>query len=200
LKKIKKKHDEAPSLFNGRPIEVEAGLRLQKCSKIAKFYDYFEDSNYIYLSFEYISGLDLCQYLERREWKPLSERPARNMFRKIVKCVRAIHKLKIYHRDLKLENIMITKNSELRIIDFGLALMDQSSDSPCRDEVGSMEYCTPELLQGIPYTPESADVYSLGVILYILLMGYMPFSNEVRKRVVQKEISHPPLKFFTEKK
>jgi len=158
--------------------EINAGKKL-KHSGIAKFYGHFEENGFAFLIFEYVDGLDLFDFLEQTSFQPLPEKRVRNIFKQIINIVTFIHKKGFVHRDLKLENIMILKNDDIKIIDFGL-----SAELPCTHignaYVGSIEYVSPEIVQRIPYICCKAESFSLGVILYALLVGEFPYSTEDR--------------------
>lgn len=109
---------------------------------------------------------------------PLSENVAKNAFRSIFEAVKFIHSNKVIHRDIKLENMVMMDNHELKLIDFGLALnlKDKSKVALCR-YCGTSKYCPPEMILGMP--PDSKlDIWSLGITLYAAVTALFPFDGE----------------------
>lgn len=138
------------------------------------------ENDFTYLLFEYIEGKDMYDFLASNQFTPLNENDAKELFRQLAKSVKYVHKRGFVHGDLKLENIMITKEGKLKLIDFGF-----SSEKSCKTLLscyqGSLEYLSPEILQRVPYIGCKAEVWSIGVILYTLLFGEFPFSEQERE-------------------
>jgi serine/threonine-protein kinase HSL1, negative regulator of Swe1 kinase len=159
------------------PVALEREIvimRLLNHANIVRIYDVWENSNEIYLIMENVDGGELFQYLANRG--ALHEEEAVFLFRQLVEALVYCHSLSIFHRDLKPENILLDKNTcTVKLIDFGMAAYQPSGDklkTPC----GSPHYAAPELLKGKPYDGAKADVWSLGVILYLMLVGDLPFN------------------------
>jgi serine/threonine protein kinase len=123
---------------------------------------------------ENVDGGELFQYLSTHG--ALHEEEAVYIFRQLVEALAYCHRLSIFHRDLKPENILLDKRTfTVKLIDFGMAAYQPTGDklkTPC----GSPHYAAPELLQGQPYDGSKADVWSLGVVLYLMLVGDLPFN------------------------
>lgn len=135
---------------------------------------------------EYAAGGELYDYLSVR--KILTEHEARRIFRQIALAIFYCHKHKICHRDLKLENILLDQNGNAKIADFGLSnVFDEHKllSTFC----GSPLYASPEIVKGIPYVGPEVDCWSLGVLLYTLVYGAMPFDGSNFKKLVQ-QITH----------
>jgi serine/threonine-protein kinase HSL1, negative regulator of Swe1 kinase len=159
------------------PIALEREvviMRLLNHPNIVRIYDVWENSNEIYLIMENVDGGELFQYLSQHGALPEDE--AVYIFRQLVEALAYCHRLSIFHRDLKPENILLDKKtSTVKLIDFGMAAYQPTGDklkTPC----GSPHYAAPELLQGQPYDGSKADVWSLGVVLYLMLVGDLPFN------------------------
>ena len=118
--------------------------------------------------------------MELRNFTVLSELEMKNLFRQLVTILIEIHALGVAHMDLKLENIMISKQSDKRLsvhlIDFGLSQIGKPSGSTKFS--GSLEYACPEVLLRRKYSPFRADIYSLGIILYTLACGAFPYTQD----------------------
>jgi len=145
---------------------------------IVKLLDLFENSDHYYIVLEYMAGKDLFDYIQKRNFV-LNEDRVKQIGIQIIQAVRYLHEFGIVHRDLKLENIMMSDTSNLakpKIVDFGLAKIigpSETADEP----FGTLGYVAPEVLKKKPYT-FSCDVWSIGCILYALLSGSLPFDHE----------------------
>ncbi|CAK9817704.1 NUAK family SNF1-like kinase 1 [Anthophora quadrimaculata] len=152
---------------------------------IIHIYEVFENREKMVLVMEYAAGGELYDYLSER--KVLTEHEARRIFRQIATAVFYCHKHKICHRDLKLENILLDQVGNAKIADFGLSnVFDEQRllNTFC----GSPLYASPEIVNGTPYHGPEVDCWSLGVLLYTLVYGAMPFDGSNFKRLV-KQIS-----------
>jgi len=151
----------------------------------------FETGRNVYLVFPFFEGRDLITYLEDRNFWPLEDKHAKNIFKQLANALSFCHSKGIGHRDVKLENILINKNGQVKLIDFGLCTLDDSISILQEDRVGSVDYVAPELLLGKSYNSFKADVFSAGVVLYCLLFGKFPFVgderlNEIRMGTIKK--------------
>ncbi|XP_056408056.1 testis-specific serine/threonine-protein kinase 6 isoform X2 [Hyla sarda] len=96
---------------------------------------------------------------------------------KITLAIKYLHEHHVTHRDLKCENVLITSDHNAKITDFSFGTMLPNHSTLCTTYCGSAAYASPEVLQGIPYDPRKYDVWTLGVILYIMVTGNMPFDD-----------------------
>lgn len=142
-----------------------------KHPNIVKLHEAYERRRHIYLIMEYCSGGNLAQ---RQQQRPYTEAQAVAVVSQILSAVAYLHERNVVHRDLKLENIMFDAKGVVKIIDFGLATKYLSDDyKVMTDRVGTLYSMAPQVLQGV-YTSK-CDLWSIGVITYVLLCGHYPF-------------------------
>ena len=144
---------------------------------ITKILEMFEDDEYILISMEYINGGNLFSFVKKR--RKLSEKTAKFLFRQIILGIKHMHSHKIVHRDIKLENILIDLNNNIKICDFGIGRILSSNNQLLHDKCGTPMYMAPEILlssksQGYEGFP--VDIWSSGISLYIMLSGTLPFN------------------------
>ncbi|XP_064632458.1 NUAK family SNF1-like kinase 1 [Lineus longissimus] len=160
-----------------REIKVMASLRHPH---IINIMEVFENKEKIILVMEYAAGGELYDYINEK--KVLHETEARKFFRQIVSAIHHCHQNGVVHRDLKLENIVLDKDYNIKIADFGLSNM-YTYDSLLSTYCGSPLYASPEIVNGTPYHGPEVDCWSLGVLLYTLVYGAMPFDGSDFKRL-----------------
>ncbi|KAF4176151.1 hypothetical protein CNMCM8694_008767 [Aspergillus lentulus] len=141
---------------------------------IVSLYDVWESHGELYLVLEYMQGGELFDYVSNNG--PLPEEEAVRLFRQIIAGIGYCHQLNIYHRDLKLENILLDACRNVKLADFGLAA-PQPTGHRFNTLCGSPNYVPPELIHERKYRGDKADIWSCGVILYALLTGYLPFNG-----------------------
>ncbi|TPX69214.1 hypothetical protein CcCBS67573_g06897 [Chytriomyces confervae] len=150
-------------------------MKLLNHPHIVKLYEVIETKHTVFLVMEYASGGELYDYLVVHG--KMKEKEARAKFRQILSAVSYCHKKRVIHRDLKAENLLLDANLDIKIADFGFSNHfdpDGKLDTFC----GSPPYAAPELFQGKRYTGPEVDVWSLGVILYVLTTGCLPFDGK----------------------
>lgn len=136
-----------------------------------------ETDSKIFMVLEYCPGGELFDYIVDRE--RLNEEESRSFFRQIVAGVAFIHESGYAHRDLKPENILIDDDQQLKLIDFGLCANPKGGITSILETCcGSPAYAAPELVSGRNYLGSEADIWSMGVLLYALLCGFLPFDDE----------------------
>ena len=163
--------------------------------------DHFENGEYIFIVMEYIKGGSLTDYMKSKKFN-FTERRAAELIYQLAKGLKYLHKYGIIHRDLKTDNIMLTEASDkgnIKIMDFGLSKILGKKEKST-DGFGTLTFVSPEVLIRKPYNKE-VDIWSLGVILYLMLSGELPFDDpddneqNIAKSIVYQDVKFPPEKF-----
>uniref|UniRef100_A0A2K5WLT5 non-specific serine/threonine protein kinase n=1 Tax=Macaca fascicularis TaxID=9541 RepID=A0A2K5WLT5_MACFA len=173
--------DEQDLMHIRREIEIMSSLNHPH---IIAIHEVFENSSKIVIVMEYASRGDLYDYISERQ--QLSEREARHFFRQIVSAVHYCHQSRVVHRDLKLENILLDANGNIKRLLTSASPTSTIKASSCRHSVGAPSMPRRRLSMG---SPTQAQSWSLGVLLYILVHGTMPFDGHDHKMLV-KQISN----------
>ena len=175
-------------------VEIDI-LKIAQHPNIIKLYDVFENENYIYIIMEYCSGGDLLSYFEHFEYE-LPEAKVCEIIHKLSMAIYYLHSYGIVHRDLKPENILmtdLTSNADIRLLDFGLSKF-VGNDEKCTEPYGTLSFVAPEVLQGKPYD-KSVDLWSIGIITFLLLCGYMPFDDKHSEREIARQTIQDPVPY-----
>ena len=175
-------------------VEIDI-LKIGQHPNIIKLYDIYENENYIYIIMEYCSGGDLLSYFEYNEYE-LPEEKVCEIIHKLSMAIYYLHSYGIVHRDLKPENILMTDLSpkaDIRLLDFGLSKII-GNDEKCTEPYGTLSFVAPEVLQGKPYD-KSVDLWSIGIITFLLLCGYLPFDDKHSEREIARQTILDPVPF-----
>ncbi|ORX62154.1 Pkinase-domain-containing protein, partial [Hesseltinella vesiculosa] len=160
---------------------------------IVQLSDMVAGRHFYYFLMEYVGGGQLLHYIVKRE--RLSEKRARRFCRQIVSALDYLHRNSVVHRDLKIENILVDETGRnIKIIDFGLSNLfcpERQLTTYC----GSLYFAAPELLCGRPYHGPEIDVWSLGVVLYVMVTGSVPFDDKslpgLHEKIKRAQVAYP---------
>ena len=157
---------------------------------IVKIYDVVLDVPNPYLVMEYVSGITLKEYIERK--KPIPGKTAANIAGLVLTALQCAHENGIVHRDVKPQNIMVTEKGEVKVMDFGIARFAMSQSRTIDgNAIGSVHYISPEQALG-DAVDQRTDIYSVGVILFEMLSGRLPFDGESPISVALQQVEQNP--------
>ncbi|KAJ3213925.1 hypothetical protein HDU67_002289 [Dinochytrium kinnereticum] len=182
LKVIHKSTIKKPEHITRIKREVRI-MRLLNHPNIVKLYDVAETDKDIILAMEYVEGGELFDYIVAQN--RLNDKTARRIFRQILSAVDYCHQSSVIHRDLKPENLLMDVKRNIKIIDFGFVNLFDPEDT-LKTFCGSPFYASPEMILGRQYIGPEVDVWSMGVILYALLTGQLPFRDVNTKDLYRK--------------
>lgn len=158
---------------------------------IVSIYDVGKDGDTEYIVMEYVEGQNLKELI--RNYAPLSSEQSINLAMQIAQAIRHAHEHNIIHRDIKPHNILVTADGRLKVTDFGIArAVSAATMTHTGDIVGSVHYLSPEQAKGVQ-TNEQSDLYSLGIILYELLTGKVPYDGETPIAIALKHLQEQPV-------
>jgi len=182
LKVINKDHLSKQQVRRRLMNEIEIHLQLSH-KYIVELHHFFEDDTNVYLLTELCKGGELYQYVKTRS--RLTEREAREIFKMLLQGIEYIHCQGIIHRDLKLGNILLTDDNQVKLCDFGLALRVDDMDLEGKRICGTPNYIAPEVIMKQPYD-QAADMWAIGCILFTCLVGHPPFETNDVKETLSK--------------
>uniref|UniRef100_A0A4W5QYC3 non-specific serine/threonine protein kinase n=1 Tax=Hucho hucho TaxID=62062 RepID=A0A4W5QYC3_9TELE len=182
IKSIRKESitDDLDRVHIQREIEITSAL---KHPYIIRFHEVFESGDKIVIVMEYASRGELYDYVHER--RRLVETEARDIFRQITSAVHYCHTNGVVHRDLKLENILLDQDLNVKLADFGLS-NHFKKDNLLQTYCGSPLYASPEIVKGLPYHGPEVDCWAMGVLLYALVYGSMPFDGASYKALTEQ--------------
>ncbi|MFH4981954.1 hypothetical protein AB6A40_008663 [Gnathostoma spinigerum] len=168
------------------PREIDIVRRLEH-KNIIKVFDIIEMGAYICFLEEFGSRGDLLSLIKKE--KRLEEEKGKFIFRQMVDALQYLEQMRVVHRDLKCENIVFDDCDNIKISDFGFSrymLPGEKSRTFC----GSRAYAAPEILRSQPYSGFGVDIWSAGVILYVMLVGLMPYDETKPRKMLEKQMRH----------
>lgn len=157
---------------------------------IVSVYDVSHSDGVEYIVMELIEGVTLMQYMKKKG--ALGWKEALHFAVQISKALEHAHEKGIVHRDIKPQNIMILKDGTIKVADFGIAALESAQEKKSDQTVGSVHYIAPEQARGEQPDPRS-DIYSLGVVMYEMLTGKMPYDGDTAEQVAMKHITGHPV-------
>lgn len=170
-------------------------MKMVKHPNVVQLHEVLASKTRIYLVLEYVEGGDLFSRIAK--YGRLKESHARKYFQQLVDAVQYCHSLGVYHRDLKLENLLLDHKGNLKVSDFGLSALPQQqrADGLLHTTCGTPNYVAPEVISNKGYSGATADIWSCGVILYALLAGFLPFEDSnlmnLYRKIIRAEFRYP---------
>ncbi|XP_034536119.1 testis-specific serine/threonine-protein kinase 6 [Notolabrus celidotus] len=167
-------------------------IRLLNHPNVVKTHDIFGSyTSKVYLVMELCAKGNLLDYINDQGTLP--EPSCFRLFTQLCKAIKYLHKSNVAHRDIKCENLLLDKHSNLKVCDFGFSKLLtcrhgqlKLSETYC----GTWSYAAPEILRAIPYNPKVSDVWSMGVVMYMMLCALMPYDTSSIKRQVEIQMQH----------
>ena len=190
VKVLRQEYMHDPDLVRRFKNESKA-ISLLNHPNIVKVYDVSVNDNLQYIVMEYVDGMTLREYLNERGGK-LTSRETVHFISQILKALEHAHANGVVHRDIKPQNIMLLDNGQLRMMDFGIARISRAENQLLNGKaMGSVHYISPEQAKG-DETDCTSDIYSVGVMMYEMLSGHLPFDADDVVEVAIKQISDQP--------
>ena len=190
VKVLRREYMHDPDLVRRFKNESKA-ISLLNHPNIVKVYDVSVNDHLQYIVMEYVDGMTLREYLNERGGK-LSSRETVHFISQILKALEHAHANGVVHRDIKPQNIMLLDNGQLRMMDFGIARISRADNQMLAGKaMGSVHYISPEQAKG-DETDRTSDIYSVGVMMYEMLSGHLPFDADDVVEVAIKQISDEP--------
>lgn len=188
--------DQVKKEFMMEQIKREISvMRLVRHPNVVELKEVMATKKKIFVAMEYVKGGELFAKVARGR---LREDLARKYFQQLISAVDFCHSRGVSHRDLKPENLLLDENEDLKISDFGLSALPEQlrNDGLLHTQCGTPAYVAPEVLRKKGYDGSKADLWSCGVILYVLLAGFLPFQDEnimnMYRKVFKAEFVYPP--------
>ena len=166
-------------------VEAQSAARLEH-TNIVNVYDVGEDAGLYYIVMELVEGITLKQYIARK--KRLSVKEATSIAIQIAQGIECAHNNQIVHRDIKPQNIIISREGKVKVTDFGIAKA-ASANTINGNAMGSVHYISPEQAKG-SYVDERSDIYSLGITMYEMLTGKVPFDGDNTVNIALQHIQN----------
>nr|XP_043609142.1 CBL-interacting protein kinase 18-like [Erigeron canadensis]XP_043609143.1 CBL-interacting protein kinase 18-like [Erigeron canadensis] len=169
-------------------------MKLVKHPNVVELYEVMASKTKIYFILEYIKGGELFDKVAKGK---LKEDVARSYFQQLILAVNFCHSRGVYHRDLKPENLLLDEEGNLKVSDFGLSALAETKrqDGLLHTSCGTPAYVAPEVIRHKGYDGAKADIWSCGVVLFVLLAGFLPFSGsnvmEMYRKIAKGEFKYP---------
>jgi len=186
IKVINPQHANQPAFIRNFHVEAELVASLEH-PHIVPLYDYWRDTNGAFLIMRWLSGGSLRQSIQQQPW---DTRQTAKLLDQITAALAVAHRHRVVHRDIKPDNILLDKEGNAYLADFGIAKQTDLQTSKDDTGAGTIQYAAPEQFQRKDITAQT-DVYSLGVMLYEILTGQHPFSGATPSEIVYKHLQEP---------
>ena len=186
IKVLKQEFSDNASFVSKFRVEAQAAAGLMH-PNIVNVYDVGEEKGINYIVMELVDGITLKKYIEKKS--RLSVKEAISIAIQVSMGLQAAHHARIIHRDIKPQNIIISKDGKVKITDFGIAKA-ATSNTITSNVMGSVHYTSPEQARG-GYSDERSDIYSLGITIFEMLTGRVPFNGETTVAIAIKHIQSP---------
>lgn len=189
--KILKDEFMSDAQFRRRFANESKAITMLSHKNIVDIFDVCLDGDVVFIAMEYIDGITLKEYIEYK--KVLSWDEAANYIKQILSATQHAHERGIVHRDLKPQNIMLLRDGTIKVMDFGIARVSKFDTQTITDKaIGSVHYISPEQASG-DLTDEKSDIYSIGVILYEMITGQLPFVGDSAVSVALMQVQDQPV-------
>lgn len=169
-------------------------MKIVRHPNIVRLQEVLSSRTKIYIVLEFITGGELYDQIVHQG--RLSEKQSRRYFQQLIDAVDYCHSKGVYHRDLKPENLLLDSQGTLKISDFGLSALPQEGGGLLHTTCGTPNYVAPEVLRHQGYDGSAADIWSCGVILYVIMAGYLPFDETdlptLYNKISTAEFAFPP--------
>ena len=192
--KVLKRDLAADAEFRRRFHEEAQAVAMLSHPNIVSVYDVSKGDDLDYIVMELIDGITLKQYMQKKEGR-LNWRESLYFITQIVRALGHAHSRGIIHRDIKPQNIMLLRNGTIKVADFGIAKLpdvNETQEEQNKKAIGTVYYISPEQASGKPIDARS-DLYSLGVMLYEMVTGRLPFRSEQLLNVAKMQVNEKPV-------
>ena len=191
IKSFNKKKNNFP--IHKIKYEIKIMQKLRNNKKIVKLLEAFENEKYFFIIMENVIGGNLFNAINKMN--KLSEAISRNIFKQLIEAIKYIHSKGIVHRDIKPDNILLNLNNNIKLCDFGVS-KEIKKGQLISDSCGTPAFIAPEILLDEPYDPYKTDIWSSGVVLYVMISGFFPFTgineNQLHKHILSGKFPKLP--------
>ena len=188
VKVLADRHSDDPHFIERFQREARAAARLNH-PNIVQVYDQSQTEGMSYIVQEYVEGETLKDLIRRES--PIEPRRAITIALQILAALRVAHQQGVIHRDVKPQNILVQPDGKIKVADFGIASAGDTEMTEAGSIVGTAQYLAPEQARGLPVGPP-ADLYAVGIVLYEMLSGRVPFEGEAAVTVAMRHVQEAP--------
>lgn len=186
LKVLKKENVNEKKVRNFKREAL--ALSMMDDDNIVKVYDVGEEGNIHFIATEYVEGMTLKEYI--MTCSPLPVEEVVDLSLQVLKGVAHAHEKNVIHKDIKSQNILLDKDKKIKITDFGIANIMDEDITKTQSLMGTPQYVAPEILNRDVLT-EQSDIYSVGILMFEMLVGKAPFTGEKPAVIMMKQMNHP---------